>query len=159
MKDKKKVSWFEKYLTMEIGIEFKACLYFFGFLFFYCVHRLIFGETEASILHMAEMILTCYGVAYLQVYVFGNCDEADKLGVREYLGFFVCTLIYCLVSFFGNWYAKSISSTLIFGGYILFMYLCVFLIYRIKRKIDDKILNADLKQFQKEHKKVNDSDK
>lgn len=153
MKEKKKVSLFEKYLTMEIGIEFKSCLYFFGFLFFYCVHRLIFKENNAVILHMAEMILTCYAVAYLQVYAFGNCDEADKLGVREILGFIVCTIIYCLVSFFGNWFEKSIISTLIFAAYILFMYLCVFLIYRIKRKIDDKILNEDLKQFQKEHKK------
>ena len=28
--DKKKVSLWERYLTKEIGIEFKACLYFFG---------------------------------------------------------------------------------------------------------------------------------
>jgi len=92
-------------------------------------------------------------VAYLQVYAFGNCDEADKLGIREYMGFFVCTLIYCLVSYFGNWFLKSISTTLIFAGYVLLMYLCIFLIYKIKRKIDDKILNDDLKIFKKEHQK------
>lgn len=33
MKDKKKLSLWELYLTKEIGIEFKSCLYFFAFLF------------------------------------------------------------------------------------------------------------------------------
>ena len=31
---KKKISRFEKYLTEEIGVEFKACLYFFVSYFF-----------------------------------------------------------------------------------------------------------------------------
>ena len=54
--DKKKVSLWERYLTKEIGIEFKACLYFFGVLFYYCTYRLCIGVTVAEILHMAEMI-------------------------------------------------------------------------------------------------------
>ena len=54
--NKKKVSLWERYLTKEIGIEFKACLYFFGVLFYYCTYRLCIGVTVAEILHMAEMI-------------------------------------------------------------------------------------------------------
>ena len=60
--DKKKVSLWERYLTKEIGIEFKACLYFFGVLFYYCTYRLCIGVTVAEILHMAEMIFLTYAV-------------------------------------------------------------------------------------------------
>ena len=59
---KKKVSLWERYLTKEIGIEFKACLYFFGVLFYYCTYRLCIGVTVAEILHMAEMIFLTYAV-------------------------------------------------------------------------------------------------
>ena len=74
MKDKKKVTLWELYLTKEIGIEFKACLYFFAFLFFYCVFRIIGGVYEASILHMTELIFTCYFIGYFN----SNCFMVDK---------------------------------------------------------------------------------
>ena len=69
MKDNKKVTLWELYLTKEIGIEFKACLYFFSILFYYCVYRMIGGIFDASILHMTEMIFTCYFIGYIQVYL------------------------------------------------------------------------------------------
>ena len=64
-KDKKRVTMWELYLTKEIGIEFKACLYFFAILFFYCVVRLIGGVFVADMLHMLEMILACYIIYFM----------------------------------------------------------------------------------------------
>ena len=156
MNNDKKLSLWEKYLTKEISIEFKACLYFFAILFFYCVYRMIKGSFDADILHMAEMIVTCYVIGYLQVYLFGNFDEADKIGPRECIGTTVCTVLYCAVSYFGGWFGKQIHVSLILAAYILVTYFCVFLIYRSKRRIDDKTLNEELRLFQTEHKKVND---
>lgn len=153
MKNDNKLSLWERYLTKEIGIEFKACLYFFAILFFYCVYRMLQGSFSAEILHMAEMIFTCYIIGYLQVYLFGNFDESDSLGIRECAGTVVCTVLYCLVSYFGGWFEKRIAITLILAGYILITYLCVFLIYRSKRRIDDKKLNEELRMFQTEHRK------
>ena len=153
MKNKKKLSLWEAYLTKEIGIEFKACLYFFAFLFYYCVYKIVCGVYDASILHMTEMIFTCYIICYLQVYLFRNFDEADKLKGREIAGLVVCTALYIAVSYFGKWFDKNIAVTLGFMAYILLVYFCVILIYRTKRKIDDKNLNDDLKLFQAEHKK------
>ena len=72
MSKKNKLTLWERYLTQEIGIEFKACLYFFAILFFYCMYRLVQGIFDASMLHMAEMILAAYIIGYLQVYVFRN---------------------------------------------------------------------------------------
>lgn len=154
-----KLSLWERYLTREIGIEFKACLYFFAVLFYYCVCRLIDGSCEASILHMAEMILTCYIICYIQVFLFANFDEADHLGGREIAGMLVCTGLYCTVSYFCGWFDKSLLTTSIFAAYLLVCYLCVYLIYKTKRAIDDKRLNEDLRLFQTEHKKSADSDK
>ena len=153
MKDNKKPTLFELYLTKEIGIEFKACLYFFSYLFFYCVYRIINGVYDASILHMAELILICYAIGYVQVYLLWNFDESERLGCREVLGMIICTVVYCGASWFCNWFVKDILVTLLFAGYILLVYFCVFLIYKYKRLIDDKKLNEDLKLFQANHKK------
>ena len=153
MKNKKKVTLWELYLTKEIGIEFKACLYFFAFLFYYCVYRLINGVYDASILHMTELILACYIIGYIQVYLLWNFDEADSLRVKEIVGMVGCTCVYCLLSWLFNWFNKNLLVTLIFAAYILLVYVCVYLIYKYKRIIDDKKLNEDLKLFQTEHKK------
>ena len=153
MKNDKKLTIWERYLNNEIGIEFKSCLYFFAILFFYCMYKVINGSLEANIIHMAEMIFSCYIICYLQILVFWNFDEADKLGLKECVGMVICTLIYTLVSFVGNWFDRKIVPSLILAAYILVMYLCVFFIYKTKRRIDDKKLNEDLKLFQTNHKK------
>ena len=149
----------ELYLTKEIGIEFKSCLYFFAILFYYCMFRLCTGSLSAEILHMAEMIFTAYIIGYVQVYLFGNFDEAEELRLREWIGIIVCTGVYLTVAFFGKWFSGNLYVLLGFGAYLLLTYFCVFLIYRSKRRIDDKKLNEDLKLFQASHKKVSDEGK
>ncbi|MCR5119341.1 MAG: DUF3021 domain-containing protein [Lachnospiraceae bacterium] len=159
MDDKKKLSLWERYLTKEIAIEFKACLYFFALLFFYCVYRVICGIYEAGILHMAEMIFSCYFIGYIQVYLFDNFDESDELKGRKLAGMIICTGIYALLSFVLGWFDGIWQVTAIFVLYWIITYFCVFLIYRSKRRIDDKKLNEELKLFQAgHHKKVQDKD-
>ena len=153
MKEDKRLSPWERYLTNEIGIEFKACLYFFAILFFYCVYRIICGSWEAGIIHMTEMILACYIICYIQFFAFANFDEADELKGRQVAGIISCTLIYCVLSYLFGWFERNITVTLFLAVYIIFVYLCVYLIYRTKRRIDDKKLNEELKQFKEEHKK------
>lgn len=143
----KKPTLWERYLTKEIGIEFKACLYFFALLFFYCTYRLCVGLTVADILDMAEMIFLAYIVGYIQVFLLWNFDEADDLGKKEWLGIIVCTSIYVAVSYVCGWFDKNIYVTIGFAGYVVFLYFCVFLVYKCRRKIDDKILNSDLELF------------
>lgn len=152
MKERKRVSLWELYLTKEISIEFKACLYFFAFLFYYCMYRVIGGVYDASILHMTELILACYIIGYVQVYLLWNFDEADKLGGKEILGIALCTAVYTAISWLFNWFDKNIIATVLFAAYILLVYFCVYLVYKYKRIIDDKKLNEDLKLFQTRHK-------
>ncbi len=159
MKDKNKVSLWEKYLTNEIGIEFKACLYFFAILFYYCMYRLLTDSAEAGILHMAEMILICYIIGYIQVYVLWNFDEADSIGGREVAGVAVCSLVYGLLSYIFKWFERSIPVTIGLIAYLVLTYICVILIYRTKRRIDDKKLNEELALFKNEHRQVQDTDR
>ena len=142
-----KPSLWERYLTKEIGIEFKACLYFYAFLFFYCSYRLIIGLAVADILHMAEMIFATYIVGYLQVFILWNFDESDTLGKKEICGIIICTAIYSILSYLCSWFDRNIYVTIGFVAYLIFMYVCVYLVYKCRRKIDDKILNYDLEMF------------
>lgn len=159
VKDKNKVSLWERYLTKEIGIEFKACLYFFALLFYYCIYRLLTGSMEAGIIHMAEMILACYIIGYLQVYVFWNFDEADSIGGREIAGVAICSLTYALLSYICKWFDRNIPVTAGLIAYLVLTYICVILIYRTKRRIDDKKLNEDLALFKTGHQQVQDTDR
>ncbi len=153
MKEKKKISLWERYLTKEISIEFKACLYFFAILFFYCVYRLCIHVTVAEILHMTEMILLTYAIGYLQVYVFWNFDEAERFGAKEFFGAFCCVIIYSAASYVFNWFNKSIPLTIGFAVYVVVVYVSVWLIYKVRRTIDDKLLNDNLALFQTRHNK------
>ena len=146
-KPENKPSLWERYLTKEIGIEFKACLYFFAFLFYYCLYRLYLGLTVAEILHMAEMIFSTYIVGYMQVFLLGNFDESDSFGKKEILGIWICTSIYVALSYFCGWFDRNVYVTIGFSAYLIFMYVCVYMVYKYRRKIDDKILNYDLDMF------------
>lgn len=144
---KKKPSLWERYITKEIGIEFKACLYFFALLFFYCIYRLCIGRIVADILHMAEMIFMTYIIGYIQVFILWNFDEADSLGKKETLGMTICTLLYTFLSYILQWFDRNIFVTIGFLCYIVFLYVCVYLLYKWRRRIDDKMLNSDLEMF------------
>lgn len=148
-RERAKLSLLERYLVVEIGIEFKACLYFFCILFFYSMYRLLGGSMEASILHMGEMIFLTYGMGYLQKYVLADFDEGDRLGIREIASLLLCVGIYTTVSYFGGWFDRRISVTVLYTLYMSLAYVCGFLVYKIKRTLDAKQLNEDLRAFQR----------
>lgn len=146
--NKKRVSRFERYLAEEIGVEFKACLYFFCILFFYSVYRVMNSNWDASIIHMLEMILMTYGMCYLQLYLMENFDEGERLGVKEVLYMMLCVGIYTGISYWGKWFDRKLTVTFFYAVYMIVAYVCAFMVYKVKRDIDGKLLNEDLKAFQ-----------
>ena len=150
------MSWFKRYLASEIGIEFKACLYFFAILFFYSMYQIWQGSFFTSIILMAEMIFSTYIMGYIQVYLLGNFDEAEQLTWREILASVFCSIVYSGISFLGKWYDRNITITVLFFCYILFCYICVFFVYKVKRDVDTAVLNHELENFKK---KSNRSDR
>lgn len=151
------MKWFKKYLSFEVRIDFKTCIYFFMILFFYSVYTILQGGLYASIIIMAEMIATAYIIGYIQVYVLKNFDEADKLGRQEIVSIFLCSLSYTFISYLFHWYDRNIPATLIFLLYMLLCYLSIFLAYKVKRNIETAELNRELECF-KNMKKQNRKD-
>lgn len=148
----KRPGWerFKRYMSVEIAIEYKACLYFFAILFFYCCYRVSGKDFTASILHMAEMILATYVMGYLQVYLFKNFDESETIGVKETACSVLCTTIYAFLSYVLCWFDKKFWVTALFWAYLLFAYFCVLLINKIRRQADTKQLNFMLAQYKEE---------
>lgn len=144
---KKILSYIEQYLTKKIGTEIKCCLTFFLILCFYCLYRWIGGLTEAGIIHMLEMILLAYVLQWIQVLIHADFDEVDRLGLKEWMVILLGSLIYAFVGHIGKWFDNSIAVSIAFWFYMVIAYLCTFLIYKIKRVIDAKLLNMDLKHF------------
>lgn len=143
----KKKIMLQKYLTEEIRIDFKACLYFFCMVFFYSVYRILQGSWEASIIFMAEMIITNYVMGYVQVYLLDNFDEADKFKGKEILKTLMCSIAYTIVSWICGWFDRSIVATLIYLAYMVWCFICVYLSYKVKRTIDSKLLMDDLRKY------------
>lgn len=150
--NKKKLSWFERYLFDEIGIEFKACLYFFAIMFFYCSYRLICHKTDALILHMAEMIFLTYIMGYVQTFLLGRFDEADTWDKKSILYMLACSVVFGVLSYVCKWFDRSVGVSIGFTFYMCFMYICCFWLYKIRRRIDEKIMNQDLQTFQSREK-------
>lgn len=143
---------FKRYLTVEIGVEFKSTIYFFAILFFYSVYRVIGGSFEASIIIMAEMILTTYAMAYFQLYFLGNFDEAEHFGLKEGLASLLGATIYTTISYLFKWYDRDMKTTIFFFVYVWFTMICAFLVYRAKRDIDTAMLNEELEDLKRNKK-------
>ncbi len=142
----------EQYLTRKIGVEIKCCVMFFMILCFYSGYRLLGGLRDASIIHMLEMVVLAYLLGWIQAIIGSDFDEVDKLCPKDWAVVLVGSAIYTLAAFGLGWFEPKPVICLLFAGYMIVAYLCLFLIYKIKRAIDAKLLNDDLRQFQQRDK-------
>lgn len=144
---KKIWSFIEQYLTRKIGAEIKCCLTFLLIVTYYCIYRWICGFTEAGIIHMLQMVMLAYVLQWIQVLMHSDFDEVDRLSVKEWLLIMIGSAVYALAGYLFGWFDGNSSVVIGFGVYMVVTYLCTFWIYAIKRAIDAKMLNNDLKHF------------
>lgn len=138
----------ERWVTIKIGVEVRCCVSFFLMLFFYCVYRLLGGAVEANIWHISEMILIAYLFGWVQALLHADFDEMDHLRLKEWAVIIASGIVYGMTAWIGGWFDRSIAVTLLFLVYMIVCGLCTIWIYHIKRAIDAKLLNEDLKEFQ-----------
>ena len=144
---------FRKFLLAEVRIEFKACLYFFAILFFYCMYRIISqGSFQADMIVMAEMILTTYLMGYAQVYLLKNFEESEHLGAFELFASIGCSLFYVGLSHLLSWFDRAWLPELLFFAYVLLCYVSIFCIYYVRRHWDTEELNQELEAFKNSRK-------
>lgn len=152
MRERKDSEWgkrLKNIISREIAIEYKVCLYFACILFFYSAWLILGKSYYASIWMIWKMILTAYAVGYMQVYLFQNFDEAERIGKREGFCIILCSGIYTGVSWGFGWFDREPVPTLVFGLYMMLCYLCVFLSNKFKRDIDTKNLNRMLEDYKR----------
>lgn len=148
----KKSSFKEKfmhYLGAEVWIEYKACLYSYCMMVFYCIFLLCQRIYQARILILSEMVLVAYFMVYLQVYPLKNFDESDRFGKHELLSTLLCSFLYMLISYMLNWFERSFLATGLFFLFMLFSFCCVYLVNKIRRAYDTRNLNRMLADFKK----------
>ena len=102
---------------------------------------------------MIEMICATYIIGYLQFYVMANFDEEDEFSWKTVVYSLLCSLIYMVVAIFCKWYDGMVFVNAGFFAFMEFCYLSYFFIYRMKKRIDTRILNQELREFQGRSKK------
>lgn len=140
-------SFLEQYLTRKIGAEIKCCLTFLLILCFYCIFRWSQGNTEANMIHMFEMIWIAYILEWIQVLMHADFDEVDHLSRKEWMLILMGSALYGTLGHLLGWFTGNIAIAIFFFIYMICAYLCTFWVYHIKRSIDAKMLNQDLKHF------------
>lgn len=140
-------NFLELYITRKIGAEIKCCLTFLLILCYYVIYRWVNGFTEAGIIHMLEMVWAAYIIEWVQVLLHCDFDEVDRLGIKEWAMTLCGSVVYAVSGHFLGWFDGNIVIAVGFGMYMVACYLCTFWVYKIKRSIDAKMLNSDLKRF------------
>lgn len=143
----------EKFWISEIGIEFKAALYFYSIMFFYFAYKLMCGTLQADIIILTEMVASTYIMCFVQVYMLGNFDEAEGITWREALKAVFCSLVYVLVSFIFNWFDRNLIISGLFFVFVILFYGCTYWLYSVKRSVSTRKLNAELSEFKKKKQK------
>lgn len=154
---KKLLRLMERWLTIKIGVEVRCCLSFFLMLFYYCVYRLICGAYQAEILHMAEMMAAAYLFGWIQALLHADFDEMDRLGLREWAVILAGSAAYALTAFLCGWFGGDRLAQVLFFVYMVGCGLCTLLIFYIKRMVDARLLNEELRAFQQRGNEEEDS--
>ena len=97
---------------------------------------------------MFEMVWAAYILEWVQVLVHCDFDEVDRLGFKEWTMIICGSAVYAAMGHFLGWFDGNVAVVVGFGAYMIVAYLCTFWVYAIKRSIDAKMLNSDLKKFQ-----------
>ncbi len=145
-------NFIEGYLSKKFRAELKCCLMWMYIVCFYCAYRWICGVTGAGTIHLLEMLFAAYIVQWVQVLIHSDFDEIDRLTLQEYLFIVVSSAAFSGLGLLLGWFDGKISVTAGFLVYMICAYICTFMVYKIKRVIDAKILNSDLKRFQERNR-------
>lgn len=141
---------FEKFLAKELGIEFKAAIYFYTIIFFYFAYQLLQGSSQVDILVLIEMMATTYIMGYIQVFLLGNFDEAEQVDFAVVVKMICGALIYTAVSFLGKWFDCNLVITGIYFVFMLFCYVCAYWAYSVKRVVSTREMNEELNTFKQQ---------
>ena len=85
---------------------------------------------------MSLFFRSSFLLLYISALHWGDCGRNTAYGGNDFFDLYI-----------GKWFDRNPYVTLGFAAYIVFVYICVYLVYKCRRRIDDKILNSYLKLF------------
>lgn len=147
---------FEKFLAKELGIEFKAAIYFYTIIFFYFVYQLLQGSSQVDIMVLIEMMATTYIMGYIQVFLLGNFDEAEQVDLAVVIKVICGALVYTGVSYFARWFDRDLAVTGIYFIFMIACYGCAYWAYSVKRVVSTREMNEELIAFKQRKLKEED---
>lgn len=143
----------ERFLFKELGIEFKAALYFYTMFFFYFVYRIWCGSLQASLLVLIEMIATTYIMSWFQMVLLGNFDEAENVDLSVIIKVICSSAVYTGISYLGRWFDRNLIVMVIYFVFMIACYGCVYLVYSFRRSVSTKEMNEELQAFKEQKQK------
>ncbi len=143
---------FEKFLADELGIEFKAAMYFYTMFFFYFVYQLSRGNWQADLWVLMQMMATTYIMGYIQVFLLGNFDEAERVTWQVVMKVICGALVYTCISYIGKWFDRNLTVTLIYFVFMIGCYGCAYWVYSFRRSVSTKKMNEELNMFKQQKK-------
>lgn len=143
-----KINW-ENILSREIAIKYKAGIYSLCHLFYIAMFLITRQKFHINLVQLAQIVLLAWFVNHIEIYLFGNFDEADRLTRKWWLSSLICSVLYMLSAYWLNWFGGNGHVLIGFGVYQLFCYWGIYINNKIKRHIDSKQLNHQLDQFKK----------
>lgn len=143
----------ERFLLKELGIEFKAALYFYTMFFFYLVYKIWCGSIQGNLLVLVEMIATTYIMAWLQMFFGGNFDEAETVDLYVIFKVICSAFVYTGISYLGNWFDRNLIVTMVYFVFMILCYGCVYWVYSFRRIVSTKEMNEELQAFKQQKQK------
>ncbi|MCI8474879.1 MAG: DUF3021 family protein [Oscillospiraceae bacterium] len=144
---------FIRFYSWGVDMKFHMGLYFAALVFTNSLTRWLMGERSIPIQALLEMILTAFGVAVIESWIFPRCRELEgpSLTRRTALWVLVCNLGFlgCSVAF--GWF----RGLPLWGGALLILFLeggiaAMWFATHVALKQDSKWLNDKLRQYQEQ---------
>ncbi len=150
---------YEKFFAAEIGVEFKAALYFYSILFFYMGFRFLGGNTQAELLHLLEMVGCTYVMGFVQVFVLDCYDESAKLSSSSAVKTLLVSLAYAAVSWLLGWFERSVPVTVLFFCFVIVCHGCTMWLYSFRRRVSTEQLNRELESYKQRNYRHTEEEK
>lgn len=147
------------FIAKEIEVEQKSPLYCYTILGFYLGFQLLSGSSSASIWVIVEIVAATYIMGFVQLYLMGSFDEAERLTAKNILFAVICSLVYTAVSWLGGWFGRSLPITALFFAFMLLCYGCVYWFFSVRRSVTTRQMNSELAAYKQKIKEKENEDK
>ncbi len=98
-----KTKW-EHVLSKEISIKYKAGIYSLCHLFYIAIFLMNQQIFQISLAQLAQIVLLAWFINHIEIYIFDNFDEADRISLKWWLSVLICSILYMIAAYVMKWF-------------------------------------------------------